>query len=123
MAFEIWEKIKETIDKFDEDKIDINPSFARRQKDIVNLIDYYWLSKYQGGVLDATGFRKSFYNIVINPVEIASKMIDLDTKDIRFIAEEGQSYYPAWLMGKEFKNWIKDKKNQDRKTFGQFLNQ
>src|SRR3990167_7163476 len=50
-------------------------------------------------------------------------MIDFDTKDIRIIAEDGQSFYPAWMMGKDLKIWMKDQKNSTGQRFGQFLNQ
>ncbi len=102
--------------------VEINPSFAPTQEDVLDLVDYYWMSKYKDGDKDATGFKKAFYNIIVNPTYIAAKMIDLDTKDIQIIAEEGQSYYPAWFFGKELNIWMKDKKNKDFRTFGQLLN-
>jgi len=100
-----------------------NPVFAGSQKGIINLIDLYYVNRYRDGDYDTTGFKKAFYNVVVNPTEIASKMTDLDTKDIRIVAENGQSYYPAWLFGKELRLWMKDRRNEDNKTFGQFLNQ
>ncbi len=115
--------IKQEAENCGQITLDCNPVFAGTQKDIINLIDLYYVNRYRDGDYDSTGFKKAFYNVVVNPTEIASKMVDLDTKDIRIIAENGQSYYPAWLFEKELKLWMKDKKNEDGKTFGQFLNQ
>ena len=119
----ILSNLKQEINNCKETVLGCNPVFAGTQKDIINLIDLYWMNKYRDGDSDSTGFKKAFYNIVLNPTEIASKMTDLDTKDIKIVAENGQSYYPAWLFSKELKLWMKDKKNQDDKTFGQLLNQ
>lgn len=115
--------IKNIIETYETTDLDCNPTYAPSNKDIIELIDSYFASRYRDGDYDSTGFKKAFYNIVINPTEIAAKMIDLDTKDVLVVAEEGQSYYPAWLFGKELKIWMKDKKNQDGQTFGQLLNQ
>jgi len=119
----IWSGIKQTIDAYDTQQIEHNPSYAPSIRNVLDMIDYYWMSKYRDGDLDSSGLRKAFYNIVINPTEIAAKMIDLDTKDILVIAEDGQSYYPSWILGKELKLWMKNKKNVNGQTFGQLLNQ
>jgi len=115
--------IETEIDEFNKKTLPTNPSFAPSLRAIIDLINLYWMSKFKGGDLDSNNFRKSFYNIVNSPTEIAAKTIDLDTKDVRVIAENGQSYYPAWLFGKELKIWMKDEKNKDGKTFGQWLNE
>lgn len=119
----IWDGIKQTIDAYDNQQIDNNPSYAPSVRNVLDMIDCYWMSKYRDGDLDASGLRKAFYNIVVNPTEIAAKMIDLDTKDVIVIAEDGQSFYPSWILGKELKLWMKNKKNENGQTFGQLLNQ
>lgn len=113
----IHAKIQKILTDFDEVKLDFAPTYAPKQKDIISLIDYYWVSKYRDGDKDSLGFMKPFYNVIINPTEVASKMIDIDTKDIRVIAEDGQSYYPAWFFSKELKYWMKEK------GFGKLLNE
>ena len=119
----IWETVNKEIEKYDKTRVKMNPTYAPNQKAIVELIDYYWMNRYKDGDFDTTGFKKMFFNVILPPTEVAMKMIDLDTKDIRIIAEDGQSYYPAWFFGKELKIWMKDKKNKDKKTFGQLLNE
>lgn len=115
--------IENIISNYKDTKLDCNPVYAPSNGDIIGLIDCYFANKYRDNEYDSTGMKKSFFNIVINPTEIASKMIDLDTKDVKIVAEDGQSYYPAWLFGKELKIWMKDKKNENGQTFGQLLNQ
>jgi len=100
--------IRAEIDTWEKTFLSINPSFAPRQQDILELIDLYWMSKYQKGDRDSSGWRRTFYNIVENPTLVASKIIDLDTKDIRIIAEDGQSYWPSWFFQKELKLWMKE---------------
>lgn len=118
----IWGVVKKEIQSFEDDYLEINPAFAPRQADIIELIDHYWVNRFKGGNYDSRGLRKPFLNAITNPTEVAAKMIDFDTKDVQVIAEDGQSYYPAWFFGKELKIWMKDEKNKDGQTFGQFLN-
>jgi hypothetical protein len=110
-------KASRVITDYDEKSLEYAPTYATKQKDIIKLIDYYWVSKYQNGDKDALGFLKPFYNVIINPTEVASKMIDIDTKDIKVIAEDGASYYPAWFFSKELRVWMKEK------GFGKLLNE
>jgi hypothetical protein len=94
--------------KYNEDaQVKLNPDFAVKQHDIIELIDKYWVSKFRDGYTDSLGFLKPFYNVVNTPVDVAAKMIDIDTKNVRIISEDGASYYPAWFFEKEFKQWMK----------------
>ncbi|HDY66389.1 MAG TPA: hypothetical protein ENH85_01210 [Candidatus Scalindua sp.] len=119
----IWDKINTEVSSYEKTSLPINPSFAPKQGDILKLIDYYWMNKFRDGDTDSNNFRKAFYNATVPPTEVAQKMLDVDTKDIRIVAEEGQSYYPAWLASKDLKIWMKDKKNENGRTFGQILNE
>lgn len=110
-------KASRILTDYDEKSLEYAPTYATKQKDIIKLIDYYWVSKYQNGDKDALGFLKPFYNVIINPTEVASKMIDIDTKDIKVVAEDGASYYPAWFFSKELRAWMKEK------GFGKLLNE
>src|SRR3990167_3961307 len=97
-------------------EISMNPPFAPTQAALLSLIDGYWMDKFRDGDSDPVG-RKSFLNILRNPTEVAQKMIDFDTKDIRVIAEEGQSYWASWLYQIRLKAWMKEK------GIAKFLNQ
>ena len=110
------ERIKKEIEIYEETSLRYFPSFAPTQKDVIELIDHYWVSKYRDGDTDEYGYKMPFYNRVETPTLTASKMIDLDTKDVIIEAEEGQSYYPAWFFGKEVNIWMKEN------DFATFLN-
>ena len=113
-----FETIQRKMSEYEKDiTMNFTPSYATTQESIISLIDSYWVSKYRDGERDALGFLKPFYNVIINPTEVASKMIDVDTKDIKVIAEDGKSYYPVWFFTKELRDWMKEK------NFGKLLNE
>jgi hypothetical protein len=118
----IWEHVNTKLADYSNTTVELNPTFAPHQADVICLIDSYWSNKYKDGPSDSSGYKKAFYNVILKPTYIASKMIDLDTKDVRVVAEDGQSYYPAWFFSKELKLWMKNTKNQNDQTFGQLLN-
>lgn len=68
----------------------------------------YWNSQFKTGKYDNQGFRKFFINKVKPPCEIASKFVDLDTKDLPLRAtKEGQEFKVS-VMNKRLKQWMKD---------------
>jgi len=105
----IYAKIQEEISSFHGAELPQNPDYAPTQHDIVELIDLYWVDKFRDESEDSLGYKKSFYNIIEDPSITSSKSIDVDTKDIKFEAEDDQSYYPSWFLGKEFRAWARDK--------------
>ena len=114
---DIIEKLRITQKRYEETSLSSNPTFAPTTPNILDLIDSYWMSKYRDGDRDSSGWRKTFYNIIENPVQVASKQIDFDTKDIKIIAEQGQDYRIAWFFEKELKLWMKEN------FFGMLLNE
>ena len=94
----VWSKILPFKTTYEEEFPLINPSYAKNQKQILELVDYYWMNKFKDGDRDTLGFKKAFYNIVMNPTEVSQKFIDFDTKDVRIIAEDGQSYCSIYLI-------------------------
>ena len=111
----LFEAIKSEINYSETTKISANPEFASTEQGRLDLIDRYMMSKYRDGDRDSFGNLMVFYNIVSFPVEVASKQLDLDTKDIQLIAED-ERYWETWLMEKELRFWMKDK------MFGKQLN-
>jgi len=114
--------IKQELTNFDEAILTCNQDYVPNQQKVIELVDLYWSDKFRDNQNNELGVKKAFYNIIENPSLVASKMIDIDTKHVNVLAEDDQSYYPAWLYGKELHIWMKDTKNQDGLTFGQFLN-
>lgn len=93
-----------------------NRKYTFNQWQTINLIDLYYNSRFESGPYDTEGQRKLFLNIVKFRSDVAAKQIDLDVKDFNFIPEEGESVWPAYFMGKEFKYWAKEN------YFGELLN-
>lgn len=93
--------VRAELEDFDKAQLPLNPSYAPKQPDVWDLIDYYWMDKYRDGDYTKDGWKKAFYNIVCNPTLVSQKMVDLDTKDVRIIGAEGESYYPAWLFSRD----------------------
>ena len=118
--------ISNCLDHYQKTGLVPNPPFAKTQKEIIDLIDLYRVDKFRDHNYDELGFLKPFYNIIETPVQVAANWMDLDVRDIRLIAESGQSYYPVWLMEKDLQLWMKDNKNcyADGRymSFGSFLN-
>jgi len=86
--------------------IKANPTFAKNQHQVIELIDLMWNSQYRDGDTDEQG-RKTFFNIVDTPVWVATKMTDLDTKDIELLAEN-KAYWSVFFLRKELQIWIKE---------------
>ena len=122
-TFNIFAKVQEELEDFSSTRISIsgvedqpksltraNNSNTFSQHETLDLIDLYYNSKFQTGPTDSEGQRKVFLNICQFRADVASKMIDLDTKDFIFIPENSQSVWPAYFLGKDFKIWAKKKK-------------
>lgn len=87
------------------------------QWETLNLIDLYYNSKFETGLTDSEGQRKLFLNICAFRADVASKMIDLDTKDFVFIPDDNSSKWGAWFINKEFRDWAR------MNYFGEFINE
>lgn len=131
VGFDIFGQIKKELQEFKDEKIYIagsdnsenaryllreNRGYFFSQYDTVNLIELYYNSKFETGAIDSEGQRKLFLNICAFRSDVASKMIDLDTKDFVFIPDDNSSKWGAWFIQKEFKSWARES------YFGEFLN-
>jgi hypothetical protein len=69
----------------------------------------YYYGKYNTGNKDAQGYYKFFHNITKPTCDIATKFVDLDTKDIVLIPEGGSDANAmyTWFMHKELRTWLK----------------
>jgi hypothetical protein len=104
---DLIKKVQQEIDFCESLVLPMNPTYAKTQPNYLAMIDLYMSSKYRDGDTDIFGLPKPFYNIVTLPVDVASKMIDLDTKNIVLMAED-QNYWETWFMEKELHYWMKD---------------
>lgn len=53
------------------------------------------------------GRKKQFFNIVNPPCEVATKMLNVDTKNIKLWPTSPKSYWSTYLLEKELKFWLK----------------
>src|SRR3990167_1109692 len=79
-------------------------------------IDLYYNSQFETGSKDSLGKRKYFFNITKPPCDVATKFIDLDTKDINLISVHPDNETKVWLMQRELTQWMKES------GFGHLLN-
>lgn len=94
-----------------------NKGYYFSQKKTLNLIDLYYNSKYESGEFDAEGQRKLFLNICAFRADVASKQIDLDTKDFTFIPDGKDYIWSAFFIQKKFRQWARES------YFGDFINE
>lgn len=112
----IFTKIGQERDIYNED-VQVAVGYRHNTPQTLRKIDLYYGSRFLTGETDNENFKKLFINIIKHRVATATKSIDLDTKHIRVIAEEGASYFPAWFFSKELKDYMK------KERFGKLLNQ
>src|SRR3990167_5402242 len=79
-------------------------------------IELSYNSKFEKGDKDSRGFKKYFYNINKPACDIATKFVDLDTKDIILRHELPDQEWKVWVMMHDLKGWLKKNK------FGRLLN-
>lgn len=101
---------------FDNNEITIVSGYTFNQKRTIERIYRLLNSKYEGGDVDSDGDKKYFYNIVINPCRVTTKMIDFDTKDIKVHTASGGNQLTTWFYEKDLKLWMKEN------DFGKVLN-
>ena len=80
-------------------------------------IALYHGGKFESGDKDSSGGKKYFYNITKPACDIATKFIDLDTKDIVLYSERAGDEYKVWVMQRDLKMWLKEER------FGVLLNE
>jgi len=123
---EIVGTIQNYLQDYEKTALDCNPVFAKTQPQIIELIDLYSADRFRDHNYDELGFLKPFYNVVDTPLQVAANFIDLDVKDINFLAEEGGNHYLIWLLEQDAGLWMKENKNcyADGRwlNFGLFLN-
>ena len=120
--FDIFAQIKSEIQSFDQDRLTIAVSSAKdnarylsrsskgyefNQKEMINLIELYYNSKFETGHIDSEGQRKLFLNICAFRADVGAKMVDIDTKNFVWIPDDSSSKWGCFFISKEFKQWAR----------------
>lgn len=108
----IFSTIRQEIYDFLNNYIVIVPGYSFHHYLTLKRINLYLNSKFEdqpdGGIY--RGREKLFFNVVVPACEVASKMLNVDTKDIRLLPQEPKSYFSTYLLEKELKQWLKTSK-------------
>ena len=112
----ILKTIRREIEEFTNESIQIVDGLNFNQKETIDKIYYYYLSKYESGEIDSQGDKKYFYNINRNPCNVGTKAIDFDTKNINIQTAGGGTPLKTWFFERDLKFWMKIQK------FGKVLN-
>lgn len=91
--------------------------YTYNQAHTISLVDLFYNSRFENGVRDEQGERKMFMNISKFRSDVASKQIDIDTKDFRFIPDDYANPWTSFFLQKQFQEWAK------KCYFGEILNQ
>jgi hypothetical protein len=112
----IFSTIRKEQDDFYNGYISVVPGYSFNQYETIKRAHLYVNSKYEDGS-DYLGREKLFFNIVNPPREVATRMLNIDTKHIRLWPMNPKSHFSTYLLEKELKHWLKKSK------FGAILNQ
>jgi hypothetical protein len=116
MDTKILGDIKKELSYYNDLRPDSFPSCVSNQQELLRIIDLYYISRYRDGDTDNLGQKKTFYNIVTLPVDVADRELDIDTKNIRIIPEDWAYENGTLAMKMELEQWMK------LKYFGRELN-
>lgn len=115
MEESIYAVIRRESDSFYNDSISPVPGYSFNQYDTVKRAHLYRSSKFEDSAT-YLGRDKLFFNVVNPPCEVAAKMLNVDTKDIRLWPMNPKSQFSTFLLEKELKLWLKTSE------FGELLN-
>lgn len=112
----IFGQIRKEADDFYNGFISVVEGYSFNQYKTIKRVLLYTNNKYE----DATtylGRNKIFFNVINAPCEVATKMLNIDTKNIRLWPMNPKSAFSTYLLEKELKLWLKTSK------MGRILNQ
>lgn len=116
MNTSIFSQIRQESNDFYDNSIQVVEGYTFNQYETIKRIHLYLNSQYEdsGSYL---GRDKLFFNVVNSPCEVATRMLNVDTKHIRLYPTNPKSYFSTYLLEKELKQWLKTHK------MGRMLNQ
>jgi len=108
--------IRKEMNDFIYNQIEVVPGCLFNQYDTIKKIHLYTNKKFQD-TRQYQGRDKLFFDVATYRRDTISKSIDIDTKDIKLIADNPESDIQTFIAEKEFKYWLKDNE------FGEVLNE
>lgn len=116
----IFDAIRQERNDFLYNFVEIVDGYTFNQYNNIKKIHKYYNSHYQDGdyeTINGITRKKVFWNIGKRRATIASKQIDIDTKDFLLISENPATEWNVHLLEKELKAWMK------REKYAKVLNQ
>lgn len=98
------------------DSVEMPGGWSRNQVDVLKMVNRLVHSKFKTGQYDSQGFRKLFDQIVVPACDIATKFIDLDTRDVLLDSIHANDEFRVFLMKRRLEQWLEDS------DFGVLLN-
>ncbi len=95
----IYAQIRYEVDQFLYNFISPVPGYAFNTYQTIKRIFLYLSNRYENGSF-YLGREKLFFNIVLPPVEVATKMLSIDPKNIKLIPTNPKAYFPTYLLEK-----------------------
>ena len=105
-ADSIFSRIRQESSDFFDEYISIVPGYSFNQYQTLKRIHLYLNSQFEDGST-YLGRKKLFFNVVVPACEVAAKMLNVDTKDIRLLPQDAKSHFASHLLEKELKQWLK----------------
>jgi hypothetical protein len=107
----IFSKINSEIKSFRNDFINIFDGYSFNQFEVLNRINLYRVHQFRDKSLLARKLPRLFLDILSFRAELASKFLNVDTKDFRFISKKSDllSELKTFLFEQEAKLWFKNK--------------
>lgn len=105
----IFSQIRTEKRDFLDNSIVIVPGYSFNQYQTIKRINLYLNSKFE----DSTTYLnrdKLFFNVTTPACEVATKMLNVDTKDIRLLPMNPKTSFATYLLEKELKQWLKTSK-------------
>lgn len=113
--------IRREITSFTQNQIEVVPGYYFNQYDTIKRIHLYTNGQFENQV-PYHGKQRIFSQQSTFRRDSAAKSIDIDTKDMRLIADNPESEFTTFLAEKEFKLWLKtDKFGKTLNSFGEDL--
>lgn len=112
----IFGLIRKEINDYIYNQIEVVPGCVFNQYDTIKKIHLYTNKKFQNNS-QYQGRDKIFFDIGTYRRDTIAKSIDIDTKDIKLVADNPESDTATFLAEKEFKYWLK------KSEFGEVLNE